>query len=102
MSSALALGYLDDISLRGASTVVAEGVKHVEDECGLMRLQLNPENREEWIYHLVLQRFIPLATENACLSGAPRSPEKALTTWLELRCSELAVAVSRLENMSKR
>src|SRR6218665_190212 len=52
--------------------------------------------------HLPLQQFIPSIPEKACLLGAPLSPEEALATCLEFRCSEMALAVKRLENIAKR
>src|SRR6218665_991391 len=46
LSSALTLGYLDDISPGGSTAVVAEDMKRIELECGLMGLQLNCEKCE--------------------------------------------------------
>src|SRR6218665_2745186 len=106
LSFALTLGYLDDISLGGSTALVAEDVKRIECGCGLMGLQFDREKCEiithsgDWMEHLPLQQFIPLVQEKACLLGASLSPEEALETCLEFRCSKLALAVKRLENIA--
>src|SRR6218665_789483 len=47
LSSALTLGYLDDISFEGATVVVAENVKYIKHECGLMGLAKNARSSHD-------------------------------------------------------
>ena len=105
LSSALVIGYLDDITLGGSENTVAADVALVQAQGEAIGLKLNITKCEYISDNVtpsstIFQNFIQLAPSNAMLLGAPLSSGRAMDTSLEKRCEELALAISRLKTLS--
>ena len=107
LSSPLAFGYLDDISLGGPTGVVAEDIDVLEKECADLGLTFNREKCEliakdpELINHRAFSHFGYTDPDSATLLGAPLSTNAALKQALESRVQELDRAMNRLKIIAR-
>ena len=96
---------MHDITLGGARKKVSEDVQLFKEEGIKIGLRLN-ETRCEVIAHDHLQPtgspegFSVVSSENASLLGAPLDPGDALDNALEVKCSDLRTAISRLKSIA--
>jgi hypothetical protein len=102
LSSPLAFGYLDDISLGGLTAGVAEDIETLEEECAGLGLTFNREKCEliakdsQLTNHRSFRHFGYTDPDTATLLGAPLSTGAALKQALGSRAEELDRALARL------
>jgi hypothetical protein len=103
LESDLTVGYLDDVTLAGPESQVAEDVKRVQEEGKLMGLCLNVSKceliakSETVVNDSILLSFHRLLPEEATLLGAPLLQGPALDDcWMDC-CNDLARASERLQ-----
>ena len=103
----LTIGFMDDITLRGTRKEVSEHVQLFKEEGIKIGLRLN-ETKCEVIARDYLQPtgslegFSVVSSENASLLDAPLGPGDALDNALEVKCSDLRTAISRLKSIAAR
>src|SRR5688572_1446371 len=102
LSSPLAFGYLDDISLGGPTAGVAEDIETLEEECAGLGLTFNREKCEligkdsQLTNHRSFRHFGYTDPDSETLLGAPLSTGAALKQALGSRAEELDRALGRL------
>ena len=102
LSSALRLGYMDDVTLGGSQEAVARDVQRIMNDGKDLGLNLNVSKCELIvnpgcrITDPVLSSFPQVSAADAELLGAPLFPGAALDSAWSKRCDELARAVNRL------
>jgi hypothetical protein len=107
LSSPLAFGYLDDISLGGPTTGVAEDIETLEKDCADLGLTFNRKKCELIAKdpHLISQKsfthFEYTDPDSATLLGAPLSTGATLSQVLDSRVEELDRALSRLTMIAR-
>jgi hypothetical protein len=101
-TSELRIGYLDDITLGGLSTVVASDILRLQDDALALGLELN-ESKSEYIttdHNRVppteVINFVRVSPADAMLLGSPLSTSDALTTTLNKRLNDLQTSTKRL------
>ena len=102
LSSALAFGYLDDISLGGPSSTVEADIDLLETECANLGLVFNRAKCEvtaidlHQVTHNSFRHFTRTNLDSVSLLGAPLSTGMALQVALDARVEELNRALDRL------
>ena len=105
LSSELAVGYLDDITLGGAESVLTSDVQQVITQGKELGLSLNV-SKCEFISETgcsseeIFKDFIHLQAPNSTLLGAPLTTGAAMDAALESRCADLSRATERLKLLS--
>ena len=103
LESDLLIGYLDDLTLGGAQSVVARDVERVIESGHSMGLDLNVGKCElivqpgTQVTHPLLQSFQRVDVVDASLLGAPLFTGQTLDRFWAERCADLARAVERLK-----
>ena len=103
ITSRLTIGFMDNITREGTRKEVSDDVQLFKEEEIKIGLRLN-ETKCEVITrdHLQptgsLEGFSVVISENASLVGAPLGPGDALDNVLDVRCSDLQTAISRLKS----
>ena len=105
LSSELVLAYMDDVTLGGCESTVADDITTIANIGPSYGLQLNSSKCEVIsntgaVGHAVLAGFEHKTTDSATLLGAPISTGSAMTDCLAARCADLARAVERLKLVS--
>jgi hypothetical protein len=99
LSSPLVIGYLDDITLGGSETDVAEDVGQIQVQGEALGLKLNV-SKCEFVNSIGtpsearFKDFIKLKPNETTLLGAPLTGGKAMDIILQKRCAELSLAIS--------
>ncbi|HSN24572.1 MAG TPA: reverse transcriptase domain-containing protein, partial [Methylomicrobium sp.] len=105
LSSELVVAYMDDVTLGGQQSLVADDVEKISALGVEYGLRLNVAKCEAISLcgitsHATLVSFQQFTPETATLLGAPLSTGQALTDSLTARCADLARAVDRLNMVS--
>ena len=105
LSSELALAYMDDFTLGGRKSTVADDINIITTVGPSYGLHLNISKCEAIsntgaANHPSLDGFEQKITDSATLLGAPLSTGSALTQCLTARCADLARATERLKLIS--
>lgn len=101
-SSALVIGYLDDITLGGDMKTLASDVLNIQTQAKSMGLTLNVK-KCEFISHsngsseAIFKDFIHIDPKNATLLGAPLNTGPSMDDALSSRCIDLEIACNRLK-----
>ena len=104
-TSPLTIGFMDDITLEGTRKEVSDDVQLFKEEGIRIGKRLN-EIKCEVIArdHLQptgsLEGFSVVSSENASLLGARLGAGDALDNTLEVKCSDLRTAISRLKSIA--
>ena len=93
---------MDDITLGGIRSVVASNVELFKAEGNKIGLDLNVSkcefiSRSHGHRQQALQGFREIAPEDAYLLGVPLGTERAFDKALSSRCSDLRIAIGRLQ-----
>jgi len=105
LQSPLVAGYMDDFTLGGPEDVVYRDIAVVTSTGTSLGLHLNVATCElvhpqgSAIKSAVLRSFRSTAPDEATLHGAPLLPSKSLDTELDMCCSNLSKAISRLSHI---
>jgi hypothetical protein len=105
LKSELTIGYLDDMTLAGDQTTVAEDVQHIMTEGARMGLLLNVSkceiitHKQTVIMDPLLSSFLRVDLDNACLLGSPLSTGQALDIEWGERCKDMERAAHRLNDV---
>ena len=101
-TSPLTIGYMDNITLGSARKEVSDDVQLFKEEGIKIGLRLNKTKckviaRDHLQPTSSLEGFSVVSSEKASLLGAPLGPGNALDNALEVKCSDLRIAISRLK-----
>ena len=105
LKAELTLGYLDDLTLAGVQSVVAEDIQLVQNEGGAMGLHLNISKCELYTHQdtlitdPILASFRRFETSEANLLGAPLFQGPGLDQAWSDRCEDMARASVRLKDL---
>jgi len=105
LSSNLAIGYLDDLTLAGSQEVVASDVEHIEEACAELGLSINASKSEVIITSQITLRdsfissFLRIDRSEARLLGVPLFDGVSLEDEWRDRCADMARAASRLKDI---
>jgi len=105
LSSELVAAYLDDVTLGGSKSTVADDINTIATVGPSYGLELNTSKCEAITQtgvanHAVIGGFQQKTTDSATLLGAPLSTGAAMTDCLQTRCQDLTRAVNRLKLVS--
>ena len=105
LSSQMIVAFMDDVTLGGQLSSVADDVATISTQGPKYGLQLNFKKCEAITLcgsasHTMLDGFQQLIPETATLLGAPLSTGQAMTDSLSARCADLSRAVERLKLVS--
>lgn len=107
LTSPLAFGFLDDISLGGPTSSVSADMASLETDCADLGLVLNRSKCEltaKDLSHISNDSFTQFARidqGSICLLGAPLSTGQALQSSLDARVVELDRALNRLDLIAR-
>ena len=100
--SDLRIGYLDDITLGGLTSMVTSDVSRLKSDAAKLGLELNVSKSEiisaenDCIIPTELSNFVKVRPSDAMLLGSPLSTMEALTSTLSKRINDLKTATKRL------
>jgi len=102
LSSNLSIGFLDDFTLGGHETVVADDVNTIIESGEMLGLNLNTNKceliceQQDQLESDLLRSFFRIQPDDSYLLGAPLFPGQALDSALASCCSALSLAIDRL------
>ena len=105
LSSDLVAGYMDDVTVGGSMSTVADDISSIATEGPRYGLQLNSSECEAIsttgaVIYPVLSGFAQKTPGSATLLGTPLSAGPVMTECLTFRCDDLSRAMDRLKLIS--